>query len=89
MEENPWTVEHTSLLQWSMEENPWTVKHASLLKSFPDQEVLNCCLLQTCSCAIINNRPHQYKYIIRALSNGWVDMIASNAEQTHLDGIAE
>jgi hypothetical protein len=38
--------------------------------------------LQTCGRATINSRPHQYKFVVGALPNGWVDVVASNAEAT-------
>jgi len=57
------TVEHSlknTHEQWSM---------TPQFMSFPAQETTNSCFLQTCGCATINSRPHQYKYIVGALPN--------------------
>ena len=50
--------------------------------SFPAQEAVNSCFLQTCGCVIINNKLYQYKYVVGALPNSWVAGIASNKEVT-------
>jgi len=70
------TVEHSlknTHEQWSM---------TPQFMSFPAQETTNSCFLQTCGCAIINSRPYQYKYIVGALPNSWVVVVASNAKAT-------
>jgi len=70
------TVEHSlknTHEQWSM---------TPLFMSFPAQETTNSCFLQTCGCATINSRSHQYKYIVEALSNNWVVVVVSNAKVT-------
>jgi hypothetical protein len=62
--------------------------------SFPAQEAVNSCFLQTCGCVTINNKLYQYKYIVGALLNSWVAGITSNTEistqphtlaQTHVE----